>query len=53
MAIYKIDNQQGPTVYHREYFVITYKGKESEKKCINHFTEHLNLTQYCNSLILQ
>ena len=31
MAIYKIDNQQGPTVYHREYFVITYKGKESEK----------------------
>ena len=30
-TIYKIDNQQGPTVWHRELysiFVITYKGKE-------------------------
>ena len=36
-TIYKIDNQRGPTVYHRELYsvsVITYKGKESEKEWI-------------------
>ena len=32
VATYKTDNQQGPTIQHRElYFVKTYKGKESEK----------------------
>ena len=34
--IHKTDNQQGPAIQHREfyiqYFVMTYKGKESEKK---------------------
>ena len=32
VATYKTDNQQGPTIQHRDlYFVKTYKGKESEK----------------------
>ena len=42
------------------YLIITYNGKEY-KKCIyifiyiymNHFAEHLNLTQHCKSTILQ
>ena len=37
-TIYKTDNQQGPTVYSTgnstQYFVITYKRKESEKEHI-------------------
>ena len=35
-TIYRIDNQQGPTVQHKElyaqYFVTICKGKESEKR---------------------
>ena len=34
-SIYKIDNQQGPTVQHRELYSIfcnNYMGKESEKE---------------------
>ena len=36
-TVYRMDNQQGPTVEHREVysiFVITYKGKESGKKYV-------------------
>ena len=37
-TIYKIDNQQRPTVEHREvHSIITYKGKESEKEWIFFF----------------
>ena len=41
-----------------QYFIIIYKGKESEKNryiCIynNHFAVHLKLTQYCKSTICQ
>ena len=39
-----------------QYFIITYKGKESEKKYIyilNHSAVHLKLTWYCTSTILQ
>ena len=35
--MYKIDSHQGPTVKHRnytQYFIITYKGKQSEKEYI-------------------
>ena len=33
--MYKIDNQQGPTVQHRELYSILYnKGKESKKEYI-------------------
>ena len=35
-----------------QYFVITYKGKESEKEWI-HFAVHLKLTQHCKSTILK
>ena len=35
-----------------QYLVITYSGKESEKKiCITE--SHLKLTQYCKSTVLQ
>ena len=36
-TVYKADNQQGPTVQHRELysiFVITSKGKLSAKVCV-------------------
>ena len=37
-----------------QYLLITYDGKESEKKmCNNHFAVHLKLTQYYKSIILQ
>ena len=41
-----------------QYSVITYKGKESEKKYIynihtDHFAVHLKLTQYCKSTLVQ
>ena len=37
-TIHKTDNQEGPTVEHRElsqYSIITYMGKESEKEWID------------------
>ena len=40
-SIHKIDNHQGPTVYHRELyliFCIAYKGKGSEKEYIYIYT---------------
>ena len=40
-----------------QYFVITYKGRESKKIVmyveLNHFAVHLKLTQHCKSTILQ
>ena len=59
----KIDNQQRPTKTgnYTQYFVITYKGKESEKEyiyiCIYESlcceTNTWNLTQHSKSTILQ
>ena len=40
-TIYKIDNQQGPTVWYRELYSIlcnNYMGKKSEKKCVCIYT---------------
>ena len=57
--VYKIDNQQGPTVYHRELYSVFYKGGESENEYIyvyvylNHFVVHLKVIQHCKSTILQ
>ena len=54
-----IYNQQGllySTRNYTQYFVITYKGRESEKEYIymhiwpNHFAVHLKLTQPCKHL---
>ena len=62
LTVYKTDNQQRPTVQHRELnsvFCNSYKGKESEKAmnkyiCVlNHFAEHQKLAQHCKSIILQ
>ena len=53
-AIFKIDNRQGPTVQHREstqYFVITYKGKESEKNMYICITESLCCTPETNTTL--
>ena len=42
-----------------QYFVITYKGKQSEKvftyiyKSMNHFAVHLKLTQHYKSAVHQ
>ena len=36
-----------------QYLVITYNGKESEKKILNHFAVHLKLTQHCKSTLFQ
>ena len=60
----KYISQQGPTVYpgnYIQYFVITYKGEESEKECtyrhtdihikLNHFAVHLKLIQHCKLTI--
>ena len=51
--LYSIEN-------YTQHFVITYKGKESEKKKriytyvqLNHFAVHLELTQHCKSTIPQ
>ena len=56
-TIYKIDNQLCSTGNSTQYFVITYKGKESEKEYIHiyvyHFAVHLKLAQHCKSIILQ
>ena len=44
------------TEIYAQYFVITCKGKESEKKMyiyLNHFAVHPKLTQHCQSTILQ
>ena len=66
ILLYMMDNQQGPTKQHRElYFIITYKGKESEREFThtvththththtNHFAVHQKLTQHCKSTVLQ
>ena len=62
LTVYKTDNQQRPTVQHRELnsvFCNSYKGKESEKAmnkyiCVlNHFAAHQKLAQHCKSIILQ
>ena len=60
-TIYKIDNQKGSTVStgnYTQYFVITYKGKESENECVyiyimysNHCIVHLKLTGCYKSTI--
>ena len=58
-AIFKMDNQQRPTIQHRElyyaqYYVTTYMGKEFEKEWIhvyvklNHFDIHLKLNSIVN-----
>ena len=53
-TIYKVDNQQGPTIQHRNYTqhsVMIYMGKESEKDidiCIKRYT--YNLTALCRTL---
>ena len=61
-TIYKINNQQGPTIYtgnSNQYYVITYMEKESEKDWIyvyvqlNDFIVYLELTHHCKSTILQ
>ena len=63
VTIYKIDNQQGPTVQHRElyqYLVLTQNGNDSEKEYIYicvYIAESLScmlkLTQYCKSTTFQ
>jgi len=66
-TIFKIDNQQGPAVYHRELYPIFYYNLNSkwEKALKNkiyiyictYITEvlclHLKLTKHCKSTILQ
>ena len=43
--------------HYTQYFIITYKRKESEKEQIhvlqNHCSVYLNLTQHCNSTVFQ
>ena len=63
-TVYRMDNQQGPTVEHREVYSILCNdlhGKRilKKKKRIHiyveliHFAVHLKLTQHCKSTILQ
>ena len=61
-TVYKIGNQRGPTVEHRELYSILCNnlyGKRTWKTidiCIfmlKHCAVHLKLTQHCNSTILQ
>ena len=45
------------TENYTQYFVITYKGKESEKEYmyiyVNHLAVHLKVTQHCKSTVPQ
>ena len=58
-TIYKIINKDllHSTGNYTQYFVLTCKGKESEKEYIyvklNHCAVHLKLTRFCKSTILQ
>ena len=52
-TIFKIDNQQGPTVCHREFFSISCNNLKGERiwKYIymfnNHFAVYLKLSEHC------
>ena len=53
--MYKIDKQQRPIRQHEglfQYFVTTYKGRESEKEQI-YIHKYMKLIQHCKSTTFQ
>ena len=60
-AIYKIDRQQGPTIYiaqGAQYPIINLNGKEYEKSIniyvkLNHIAIYEKLIQHCKSTVFQ
>ena len=56
-AIYKIEEQQEPTVWHRELYSIFYNNWKKYFICVsvklNHCAVHLKLTTHCESTMFQ